>query len=157
MGLAVLPCGHYSTGVSPSAPRLTASDGCQLKTWGSVMSTTAWPDAPRPVEADALLPERALDGDASACDALADGQVHGGVAQGVAQALLEEFSYDADGNPLTNYTGPGFDQSLYLLTWVVIDDTALMGVQLVGDGGRGGTTFRSGHDRSHRHLPTRWR
>ena len=33
---------------------------------------------------------------------LADGQVHGGVAQGVAQALLEEFSYDADGNPLTS-------------------------------------------------------
>ncbi|MGI8792165.1 MAG: xanthine dehydrogenase family protein molybdopterin-binding subunit [Acidimicrobiales bacterium] len=32
---------------------------------------------------------------------LAEGQVHGGVAQGAAQALLEEFSYDADGNPLT--------------------------------------------------------
>ncbi|MFN0028716.1 MAG: xanthine dehydrogenase family protein molybdopterin-binding subunit [Acidimicrobiales bacterium] len=32
---------------------------------------------------------------------LADGQVHGGLAQGAAQALLEEFVYDADGNPLT--------------------------------------------------------
>ncbi len=32
---------------------------------------------------------------------LADGQVHGGVAQGVAQALFEEFVYDEDGNPLT--------------------------------------------------------
>jgi carbon-monoxide dehydrogenase large subunit len=32
---------------------------------------------------------------------LAEGQVHGGIAQGAAQALLEEFSYDADGNPLT--------------------------------------------------------
>ena len=32
----------------------------------------AWPDAPRPVEADALLPERALDGDQAACDGLAD-------------------------------------------------------------------------------------
>jgi len=32
---------------------------------------------------------------------LADGQVHGGIAQGAAQALLEEFSYDEDGNPLT--------------------------------------------------------
>jgi aerobic carbon-monoxide dehydrogenase large subunit len=32
---------------------------------------------------------------------LAEGQVHGGVAQGVAQALLEEVVYDADGNPLT--------------------------------------------------------
>jgi len=32
---------------------------------------------------------------------LADGQRHGGIAQGVAQALLEEVSYDPDGNPLT--------------------------------------------------------
>jgi aerobic carbon-monoxide dehydrogenase large subunit len=33
---------------------------------------------------------------------LADGQVHGGLAQGIAQALLEEFRYDEDGNPLTS-------------------------------------------------------
>jgi len=32
---------------------------------------------------------------------LAEGQRHGGIAQGVAQALLEEMIYDADGNPLT--------------------------------------------------------
>jgi carbon-monoxide dehydrogenase large subunit len=32
---------------------------------------------------------------------LAEGQVHGGLAQGAAQALLEEVVYDADGNPLT--------------------------------------------------------
>ncbi|MFT7647342.1 MAG: carbon-monoxide dehydrogenase large subunit [Candidatus Poriferisodalaceae bacterium] len=32
---------------------------------------------------------------------LAGGQVHGGLAQGAAQALLEEFIYDNDGNPLT--------------------------------------------------------
>jgi carbon-monoxide dehydrogenase large subunit len=32
---------------------------------------------------------------------LAEGQRHGGIAQGVAQALLEEVLYDADGNPLT--------------------------------------------------------
>ncbi|HUY52634.1 MAG TPA: xanthine dehydrogenase family protein molybdopterin-binding subunit [Streptosporangiaceae bacterium] len=32
---------------------------------------------------------------------LAEGQRHGGIAQGVAQALLEEMLYDADGNPLT--------------------------------------------------------
>lgn len=30
------------------------------------------------------------------------GQVHGGVAQGVAQALYEEVRYDADGNPITS-------------------------------------------------------
>jgi carbon-monoxide dehydrogenase large subunit len=32
---------------------------------------------------------------------LAEGQRHGGIAQGAAQALCEEFVYDTDGNPLT--------------------------------------------------------
>jgi carbon-monoxide dehydrogenase large subunit len=32
---------------------------------------------------------------------LAEGQVHGGISQGVAQALLEDFRYSADGTPLT--------------------------------------------------------
>jgi aerobic carbon-monoxide dehydrogenase large subunit len=32
---------------------------------------------------------------------IAEGQRHGGIAQGVAQALIEEVVYDADGNPLT--------------------------------------------------------
>ena len=32
---------------------------------------------------------------------LAEGQVHGGIAQGVAQALMEEIIYDEDGNPKT--------------------------------------------------------
>jgi carbon-monoxide dehydrogenase large subunit len=42
---------------------------------------------------------------------LAQGQVHGGIAQGAAQALYEEFVYDAQGNPLTtsliDYAVPG--------------------------------------------------
>ena len=33
---------------------------------------------------------------------LVQGQQHGGIAQGVAQALWEQFVYDADGNPLTS-------------------------------------------------------
>ena len=33
---------------------------------------------------------------------LAEGQRHGGLAQGAAQALLEEVRYDADGNPVTS-------------------------------------------------------
>jgi len=41
---------------------------------------------------------------------LVAGQIHGGVAQGAAQALYEEFVYDAEGNPLTtsliDYTIP---------------------------------------------------
>ncbi len=32
---------------------------------------------------------------------LAEGQRHGGLAQGAAQALMEEFQYDEDGNPVT--------------------------------------------------------
>lgn len=32
---------------------------------------------------------------------IVDGQVHGGVAQGIGQALWEQFRYDAEGNPLT--------------------------------------------------------
>ena len=54
---------------------------------------------------------------------LAMGQVHGGVAQGVAQALYEEFVYDEDANPLTtNFADyamisapelPAFESSLY--------------------------------------------
>jgi carbon-monoxide dehydrogenase large subunit len=33
---------------------------------------------------------------------LVDGQVHGGLASGISQALYEEFVYDDDGNPLTS-------------------------------------------------------
>ena len=33
---------------------------------------------------------------------LLDGQRHGGIAQGAAQALMEEVRYDADGNPITS-------------------------------------------------------
>ncbi len=32
---------------------------------------------------------------------IAEGQIHGGIAQGVAQALMEEIVYDEDGNPKT--------------------------------------------------------
>ena len=33
---------------------------------------------------------------------LAEGQVHGGLAQGIAQALMEEIHYDDEGNLLTS-------------------------------------------------------
>jgi carbon-monoxide dehydrogenase large subunit len=33
---------------------------------------------------------------------LVDGQVHGGLASGIGQALWEQFLYDADGNPITS-------------------------------------------------------
>jgi carbon-monoxide dehydrogenase large subunit len=34
--------------------------------------------------------------------ALVEGQVHGGLAQGIAQALYEEVRYDDDANPITS-------------------------------------------------------
>jgi carbon-monoxide dehydrogenase large subunit len=34
--------------------------------------------------------------------ALVEGQVHGGLVQGIAQALYEEVRYDGDGNPITS-------------------------------------------------------
>jgi carbon-monoxide dehydrogenase large subunit len=33
---------------------------------------------------------------------IVDGQIHGGIGQGVAQALLEWMQYDEDGNPVTS-------------------------------------------------------
>ena len=43
------------------------------------------------------------------------GQVHGGIAQGAAQALLEEMVYDADGNPQTgNFADYGIISSAEL-------------------------------------------
>lgn len=33
---------------------------------------------------------------------LLEGQIHGGIAQGAAQALMEEVRYDSDGNPVTS-------------------------------------------------------
>ena len=33
---------------------------------------------------------------------LLEGQIHGGIAQGAAQALMEEVRYDSDGNPITS-------------------------------------------------------
>ncbi len=46
---------------------------------------------------------------------IAEGQVHGGVATGVAQALYEEFVYDEDGNPLTaSFLGYAFPSAAEL-------------------------------------------
>jgi carbon-monoxide dehydrogenase large subunit len=60
------------------------------------------------VEVDTETGEVTIDRHISCDDAgtiinplLVDGQVHGGVASGIAQALVEEFMYDDDGNPVT--------------------------------------------------------
>ncbi len=53
---------------------------------------------------------------------LADGQRHGGIAQGAAQALLEEVRYDEDGNPVTSN----------LADYAAISATELPSFELVG-------------------------
>ena len=46
---------------------------------------------------------------------VADGQVHGGVATGIAQALFEEVMYDQDGNPVTgSFVGYAFPSAAEL-------------------------------------------
>lgn len=52
---------------------------------------------------------------------LAEGQVHGGLVQGIGQALFEEFIYDADGNPLTgNFADYGFPSAAEVPSFVTI-------------------------------------
>jgi carbon-monoxide dehydrogenase large subunit len=49
---------------------------------------------------------------------LVDGQVHGGLAQGIAQALFEEFAYDDEGNPRTaNFADYAFPSAAELPTF----------------------------------------
>ena len=52
--------------VGPAAANLEVRGCSASAALAGLRSATAWPDAPRPVAAIALLPERALDGDESA-------------------------------------------------------------------------------------------
>jgi len=77
---------------------------------------------------------------------LFDGQRHGGIAQGAAQALVEEILYDADGNPLTSSLAdygaitaaelPSFE----LLTSETPTDANPLGVKGIGEAGTIGAT-----------------
>jgi hypothetical protein len=58
--------------VGPTVPDIGAAPASAAAALGGLRVAGAWPEAPRPVDADALLPERALDGDQRACGALAD-------------------------------------------------------------------------------------
>ncbi|HET6952484.1 MAG TPA: xanthine dehydrogenase family protein molybdopterin-binding subunit [Acidimicrobiales bacterium] len=106
--------GHFHVAGSPAIARTwrdVAESGEPLRT--EVMAPTA-PTTPfgshvAVVEVDVETGKVTLERFVAVDDAgrilnplLAEGQIHGGVAQGVAQALYEEFSYDGDGNPLTS-------------------------------------------------------
>ncbi|MEM8729508.1 MAG: xanthine dehydrogenase family protein molybdopterin-binding subunit [Pseudomonadota bacterium] len=72
---------------------------------------------------------------------LAEGQVHGGVAQGVGQALTEHVVYDADGQLLTatfmDYAMPrAYDMPMVSFTSVPVPSTAnIMGMKGCGEAG----------------------
>ena len=77
---------------------------------------------------------------------IVDGQVHGGIAQGIAQALLEEVLYDADGNPNTaNLADYGFISAAELPTFErVVMETPTprnpLGAKGIGEAGTIGAT-----------------
>ena len=77
---------------------------------------------------------------------IAEGQVHGGVATGVGQALYEEFIYDEDGNPLTNtFVGYAFPSAADLPSWEVVQmETPTpanpLGAKGIGESGTIGST-----------------
>ena len=70
-----------------------------------------------------------------------EGQVHGGVAQGIAEALFEEATYDSEGNlrhgTMTTYMVPGPPElpSFELEHTVTPSPTNPMGVKGIGEAG----------------------
>jgi DNA-binding PucR family transcriptional regulator len=65
--------GHFGAGpvvAGPLVPDLAAAAASARSAVAGLRAAVAWPDAPRPVAADALLPERALAGDGHARRAL---------------------------------------------------------------------------------------
>jgi hypothetical protein len=58
--------------LGPVVDRLSAAGGSAAAALAGLRAARAWPGAPRPVTADALLPERALDGDPLARAALSE-------------------------------------------------------------------------------------
>jgi carbon-monoxide dehydrogenase large subunit len=77
---------------------------------------------------------------------LAEGQRHGGIAQGIAQALFEEVVYDADGNPLTaTFADYGIPSAAELPSFTLLDQetpTPLnpIGAKGIGEAGTIGAT-----------------
>jgi carbon-monoxide dehydrogenase large subunit len=77
---------------------------------------------------------------------LLEGQIHGGIAQGAAQALLEEVRYDEDGNPITsNLADYAFISAAELPTFEVVHmETPTfvnpLGAKGVGEAGTLGST-----------------
>jgi carbon-monoxide dehydrogenase large subunit len=75
-----------------------------------------------------------------------DGQVHGGVAAGVAQALYEEIAYDEDGNPLSanlvSYCMPAASELPMIERVEMVTPTPVnpLGAKGIGEAGTIGST-----------------
>ena len=92
---------------------------------------------------------------------LAHGQRHGGIAQGIAQALLEEVVYDADGNPLTaTFADYAFPSAAELPSFELVEmetPTHLnpLGVKGIGEAGTIGATPGGAERGDRRRVPPR--
>jgi predicted nucleic acid-binding protein len=75
----------------PLAPSLTAAGPSARAALAGLRAASAWPSAPRPVAAAALLPERALDADPDAVEALAEIYAELSAESGGLLATLESF------------------------------------------------------------------
>ncbi|QNG54349.1 xanthine dehydrogenase family protein [Pseudonocardia petroleophila] len=77
---------------------------------------------------------------------LCEGQRHGGIAQGISQALLEEVVYDADGNPLTaTFADYAFPSAAELPSFTLLDMATPthinpLGAKGIGEAGTIGAT-----------------
>ncbi len=77
---------------------------------------------------------------------IAEGQVHGGVATGVSQALYEQVVYDDDGNPLTGtFVGYAFPSAADLPSWEAVEmetptPNNALGAKGIGESGTIGAT-----------------
>jgi carbon-monoxide dehydrogenase large subunit len=77
---------------------------------------------------------------------IAQGQVHGGIAAGVGQALYEDFVYDDEGNPLTGtFVGYAFPSSADLPSWEAVEmetptPVNALGAKGIGESGTIGAT-----------------
>jgi carbon-monoxide dehydrogenase large subunit len=77
---------------------------------------------------------------------LVDGQVHGGIASGISQALWEQFVYDEEGSPLTttlaDYAVPSAAElpSFELANTVTLSPNNSLGAKGIGESATVGST-----------------
>ena len=155
--------GSFSVAGTPAVAKSWADIGAHFAESGSVLLAQADFKPPAPtfpfgvhlsvVEVDRETGEVTICRHIACDDAgvivnplLVDGQVHGGVAAGIAQALMEEFIYDADGNPQTaNFMDYGFLSAAELPMFERIEqetptDRNPIGAKGIGEAGTIGAT-----------------